>query len=146
MMTLMPWYILGSQAQHRVFILASYVYRECEADEDLTKLVVDIKGADEGAAALLIECRGEDAKSLKVMCFAACCSCIVGLCHSFVHGGLWSVRGQENRCNCNRNLFDHQCHMLYEAFVWCKASCIACDSALQSHSTQPGGGFSQCLE
>ena len=41
--------------------------RECEADEDLTKLVVDIKGADEGAAALLIECRGEDADALKVL-------------------------------------------------------------------------------
>lgn len=42
-------------------------FRECEADEDLTKLVVDIKGADEGAAALLIECRGEDADALKVL-------------------------------------------------------------------------------
>lgn len=42
------------------------IRRECEADEDLTKLVVDIKGADPGAAALLIECRGEDADSLKV--------------------------------------------------------------------------------
>lgn len=41
--------------------------RECEADEDLTKLVVDIKGADDGAAALLIECRGEDADALKVI-------------------------------------------------------------------------------
>ena len=42
--------------------------RECEADEGLTKLVVDIKGADPGAAALLIECRGEDAETLQV-CF-----------------------------------------------------------------------------
>ncbi len=40
--------------------------RECEADEGLTKLVVDIKGADPGAAALLIECRGEDAQTLQV--------------------------------------------------------------------------------
>ena len=40
--------------------------RECEADEGLTKLVVDIKGADPGAAALLIECRGEDAETLQV--------------------------------------------------------------------------------
>ena len=40
--------------------------RECEADEALTKLVVDIKGADPGAAALLIECRGEDAETLQV--------------------------------------------------------------------------------
>ena len=40
--------------------------RECEADEALTKLVVDIKGADPGAAALLIECRGEDAQTLQV--------------------------------------------------------------------------------
>ena len=43
--------------------------RECEADEGLTKLVVDIKGADPGAAALLIECRGEDAETLQV-CFS----------------------------------------------------------------------------
>lgn len=42
--------------------------RECEADEGLTKLVVDIKGADPGAASLLIECRGEDAETLQV-CF-----------------------------------------------------------------------------
>ena len=40
--------------------------RECEADEGLTKLVVDIKGADPGAAALLVECRGEDAETLQV--------------------------------------------------------------------------------
>lgn len=40
--------------------------RECEADEGLTRLVVDIKGADPGAAALLIECRGEDAETLQV--------------------------------------------------------------------------------
>ncbi len=50
--------------------------RECEADEGLTKLVVDIKGADPGAAALLIECRGEDAQTLQV----SPCLLLVALC------------------------------------------------------------------
>jgi hypothetical protein len=31
--------------------------RECEADDDMARLVPDIKGADPMAAALLIECR-----------------------------------------------------------------------------------------
>lgn len=48
--------------------------RECEADEGLTKLVVDIKGADPGAAALLIECRGEDAETLQVCFLHRLCS------------------------------------------------------------------------
>lgn len=33
--------------------------RECESDEDMVRLVPDIKGADPMAAALLIECRGQ---------------------------------------------------------------------------------------
>ncbi len=32
--------------------------RECESNEDMARLVPDIKGADPMAAALLIECRG----------------------------------------------------------------------------------------
>ncbi|KAF6262291.1 FAD linked oxidase [Scenedesmus sp. NREL 46B-D3] len=39
--------------------------RECEADEDMARLVPDIKGADPMAAALLIECRGRDAAALQ---------------------------------------------------------------------------------
>lgn len=53
-------------AQLHDLIALDVLARECEADEDLTKLVVDIKGADDGAAALLIECRGEDADALRV--------------------------------------------------------------------------------
>ena len=33
--------------------------RECESDEDMARLVPDLKGADPMAAALLIECRGQ---------------------------------------------------------------------------------------
>lgn len=40
--------------------------RECEANDDMTRLVPDIKGADSMAAALLIECRGSDEAALKV--------------------------------------------------------------------------------
>ncbi len=36
--------------------------RECEADEEMVRLVPDMKGADPMAAALLIECRGQDEK------------------------------------------------------------------------------------
>lgn len=32
--------------------------KECEHDEEMIRLVPDIKGADPMAAALLIECRG----------------------------------------------------------------------------------------
>ncbi|WIA35081.1 hypothetical protein OEZ86_003567 [Tetradesmus obliquus] len=39
--------------------------RECEADDDMARLVPDIKGADPMAAALLIECRGRDASALQ---------------------------------------------------------------------------------
>eukprot|EP00879_Flechtneria_rotunda_P005800 GHRR01006103.1.p1 GENE.GHRR01006103.1~~GHRR01006103.1.p1 ORF type:complete len:946 (+),score=315.50 GHRR01006103.1:676-3513(+) len=39
--------------------------RECEADEDMSRLVPDILGADPMAAALLIECRGRDASALQ---------------------------------------------------------------------------------
>eukprot|EP00878_Enallax_costatus_P007347 GHUV01007694.1.p1 GENE.GHUV01007694.1~~GHUV01007694.1.p1 ORF type:complete len:822 (+),score=249.18 GHUV01007694.1:1374-3839(+) len=39
--------------------------RECEADEDMVRLVPDIAGADPMAAALLIECRGRDAAALQ---------------------------------------------------------------------------------
>lgn len=39
--------------------------RECEADDKMTALVPDIKGADNMAAALLIECRGQDEAALK---------------------------------------------------------------------------------
>lgn len=39
--------------------------RECEADEDMTRLVPCIKGSDPMAAALLIECRGQDGEALK---------------------------------------------------------------------------------
>jgi D-lactate dehydrogenase len=39
--------------------------RECEADEQMTTLVPDIKGADNMAAALLIECRGQDEGALQ---------------------------------------------------------------------------------
>jgi hypothetical protein len=40
--------------------------RECEADEEMARLVPDILGADPMAAALLIECRGRDASALQV--------------------------------------------------------------------------------
>ncbi|KAL6754380.1 glycolate dehydrogenase [Haematococcus lacustris] len=39
--------------------------RECEADDAMTSLVPDIKGADPMAAGLLIECRGADAAALQ---------------------------------------------------------------------------------
>jgi D-lactate dehydrogenase len=39
--------------------------KECEANDELCGLVRDIRGADPQAAGLLIECRGEDAKTLK---------------------------------------------------------------------------------
>lgn len=39
--------------------------RECEADEEMARLVPDILGADPMAAALLIECRGRDASALQ---------------------------------------------------------------------------------
>lgn len=39
--------------------------RECESDEDMARLVPDIKGADPMAAALLIECRGQDEGALQ---------------------------------------------------------------------------------
>lgn len=39
--------------------------RECEADDEMTRLVPDIKGADNMAAALLIECRGQDPAALE---------------------------------------------------------------------------------
>lgn len=42
------------------------VLRECEKDEGMTRLVPDIKGADPGAAALLIECRGQTPETLQV--------------------------------------------------------------------------------
>ena len=75
--------------------------RECEADEGLTKLVVDIKGADPGAAALLIECRGEDAETLQVWSYLrpfilqACrisdrLACLSGCASSSDGGGLCS--------------------------------------------------------
>ncbi|BDA46133.1 probable glycolate oxidase subunit GlcD at N-terminal half [Coccomyxa sp. Obi] len=38
---------------------------ECEKDEGMTRLVPDIKGADPGAAALLVECRGQTPESLQ---------------------------------------------------------------------------------
>jgi D-lactate dehydrogenase len=40
--------------------------RECEADEEMARLVPDILGADPMAAALLIECRGRDSGALQV--------------------------------------------------------------------------------
>eukprot|EP00775_Hariotina_reticulata_P006936 gene6936-7154_t len=39
--------------------------RECEADEEMARLVPDILGADPMAAALLIECRGRDTSALQ---------------------------------------------------------------------------------
>lgn len=39
--------------------------RECEADEEMARLVPDILGADPMAAALLIECRGRDSGTLQ---------------------------------------------------------------------------------
>ncbi|GAX77289.1 hypothetical protein CEUSTIGMA_g4735.t1 [Chlamydomonas eustigma] len=39
--------------------------RECEANEDMVRLVPCIKGADPMAAALLIECRGQDPAALE---------------------------------------------------------------------------------
>jgi D-lactate dehydrogenase len=39
--------------------------RECEIDEDLVRLVPDMKGAGEGASALLIECRANGPDALK---------------------------------------------------------------------------------
>lgn len=39
--------------------------RECEADEDMARLVPDILGADPMAAALLVECRGRDEVALQ---------------------------------------------------------------------------------
>ena len=40
--------------------------RECAKDEGMTRLVPDIVDADDGAAGLLIECRGWDEECLKV--------------------------------------------------------------------------------
>jgi hypothetical protein len=48
--------------------------RECEADEDLCALV-DIKGADATAAALLVECRGRTPEDLRAR-IAEVTSCI----------------------------------------------------------------------
>lgn len=39
--------------------------RECEANEELCELV-ELKGADAGAAALLVECRGASRDGLQV--------------------------------------------------------------------------------
>lgn len=66
--------------------------RECEADEGLTKLVVDIKGADPGAAALLIECRGEDAETLQVCVLHRLC-CVLG-CYTVLQNGSRKVEHQ----------------------------------------------------
>ena len=40
--------------------------KECESNEELLRLVPDIKGADPMASALLIEARGQDEAALKV--------------------------------------------------------------------------------
>ncbi len=65
--------------------------RECEADEGLTKLVVDIKGADPGAAALLIECRGEDAATLQVQISTGAYLAVLHLCRHFAFQVLSAV-------------------------------------------------------
>lgn len=46
-----------------------FAFRECEADEGMVRLVPDIKGADPGAAGLLIECRGQTPECLNVRMF-----------------------------------------------------------------------------
>ncbi|MEW5310312.1 MAG: hypothetical protein WDW38_002124 [Sanguina aurantia] len=43
--------------------------RECEANEDMTRLVPGMRGADAMAAGLLIECRGQDAAALTAKIF-----------------------------------------------------------------------------
>jgi len=43
------------------------LYRECAKDEGMARLVPDIVDADDGAAGLLIECRGWDESCLKVL-------------------------------------------------------------------------------
>lgn len=43
--------------------------RECAKDEGMVRLVPDIVDADDGAAGLLIECRGWDESCLKVSPF-----------------------------------------------------------------------------
>lgn len=47
--------------------VAVYVCRECAKDEGMVRLVPDIVDADDGAAGLLIECRGWDESCLKVL-------------------------------------------------------------------------------
>lgn len=47
-----------------------------QADEAMTKLVPDIKGADAMAAALLVECRGRDEADLQVGVRACACMCM----------------------------------------------------------------------
>ena len=49
-------------------------HRECEIDEDLVRLVPDMKDAGGTAAALLIECRANGAEGLQV-CNAGCQLC-----------------------------------------------------------------------
>ena len=54
--------------------------RECAKDEGMARLVPDIVDADDGAAGLLIECRGWDEECLKVgLVMPALCSGIAGL-------------------------------------------------------------------
>ena len=54
--------------------------RECAKDEGMARLVPDIVDADDGAAGLLIECRGWDEECLKVgLVTPALCSGIAGL-------------------------------------------------------------------
>lgn len=53
--------------------------RECAKDEGMARLVPDIVDADDGAAGLLIECRGWDEECLKVgLVMLALCSGIAG--------------------------------------------------------------------
>ena len=61
--------------------LRQMVYgRECAKDEGMARLVPDIVDADDGAAGLLIECRGWDEECLKVgLAMPALCSGIAGL-------------------------------------------------------------------
>ena len=55
--------------------------RECAKDEGMVRLVPDIVDADDGAAGLLIECRGWDESCLKVSPFRKLNSLIFDLIH-----------------------------------------------------------------
>ena len=51
--------------------------RDSEIDEDFVRLVPDAKDAGPGAAALLIECRGQTPEKLQVQNFGLSCPAVL---------------------------------------------------------------------